>query len=71
MQKNWFAVFSVKATAGACIINIQLFLLSLLNCRLFATKLALVVQHYKLECPVEKLDYCVQGQDHSKGPKCY
>ena len=33
----------------------------------FATKLGVVVQHYKPECPVEKLDYCVQGQGHSEG----
>ena len=33
----------------------------------FATKLGVVVQHYKLECPAEKLDYCVQGQGHSEG----
>ena len=26
----------------------------------FATKLGLVVQHYKLECPFEKWDYCVK-----------
>ena len=30
----------------------------------------LIVEHHKLECPVEKWDYCVQGQDHSKGSKC-
>ena len=32
MQKNWFAVFSVKVTARAYIIKILLFLLYLLNC---------------------------------------
>ena len=26
----------------------------------------LVVKHHKLECPVEKLDYCVQGQGNSE-----
>ena len=35
-----------------------------------ATKLDLIVQHHKLECPVEKWDYCVQGQDHNEGLKC-
>ena len=34
---------------------------------MFATKLALVIQHHRLECPVEKLNYCVQSQGHSKG----
>ena len=28
----------------------------------FATKLGLMVQDHKSECPVAKLDYCVQGQ---------
>ena len=37
---------------------------------LFATRLGLIVQHHKLEYLVEKLDYCVQGQGHSKGSKC-
>ena len=36
----------------------------------FATKLGLIVQHYKLECTVEKLGYCIQDQGHSKGSKC-
>ena len=36
----------------------------------FATKLSLIVQHHKPECPVEKWDDCVQGQGHNKGPKC-
>ena len=33
-------------------------------------KFGLIVQHHKLECPVEKWDYCIQGQVHSKGSKC-
>ena len=36
----------------------------------FATKDGLKVQHHKPECSVEKWDYCVQGQGHSKGSKC-
>ena len=36
----------------------------------FAAKLGFIVQHYKPECPVEKWDYCVQGQGHSEGSKC-
>ena len=32
----------------------------------FATRLGLIVQHHKRECPVEKLDYCIQGQGHSE-----
>ena len=35
-----------------------------------ATKLGLVVQHYKPECPAVKLGYCVQGQGHNEGLKC-
>ena len=37
---------------------------------LFAAKVGLIVQHHKPECPVEKWDYCVQGQGHSKVSKC-
>ena len=32
----------------------------------FATKVSLMVQHHKPECPVGKCDYCVQGQGHNK-----
>ena len=28
------------------------------------------MQHHKPECPVEKWDYCVQGQGYSEGSKC-
>ena len=37
---------------------------------MFTTKGGFVTQHLKPECPVEKLDYCVEGQGHSKGSKC-
>ena len=37
---------------------------------LFATKLGLIVQHHKPECPVENLDYCIRDQGHSEGSKC-
>ena len=30
----------------------------------------MIVQHHKLESSVEKWDYCIQGQGHSKGSKC-
>ena len=36
----------------------------------FVTKLGVVMQHHKPECPVKKLDYCIQGQGHSEGSKC-
>ena len=36
----------------------------------FVIKPGVVVQHHKLECFVEKLVYCDQGQSHSKGSKC-
>ena len=35
-----------------------------------ATKLGLIVQHYKPECPAEKLDYCAQDQGHTEGKEC-
>ena len=35
--------------------------------RQFATKLSLLVRHYKPECPAEKLHYCGQGQGYSDG----
>ena len=39
---------------------------------LFATKLDLMVHHYKLKCPqsCEELDCCVKGQGHIEGLKC-
>ena len=70
LQKNWFTVFNVKVTVRAFMIKIWLFLLYLLNCCYFATRLGLLVQHHKLECPVRKWDYCIQGQGHSKGLNC-
>ena len=36
----------------------------------FATKLGLIVHYYTPECHIEKLDFCVQGQGHSKMSKC-
>ena len=30
----------------------------------------MIVQHHKPECPVEKWDYCFQGQGHSESSKC-
>ena len=33
----------------------------------FATRLGVVVRHYKPECPAEKLHYCGQGQGYSDG----
>ena len=35
----------------------------------FVTKPGMVMWHYKPECHVEKLDFCVQGQSHSNGSK--
>ena len=70
MQKNWFTVFNVKVTARAYLFKIWLFLLYLLNCWSICNQLGLIVQHHKLERPVEKWDFCIQGQGHSKGSKC-
>ena len=38
-----------------------------------ATKLALVIpcNHHKPECPVKKMDDCIQGQGHNEGSKWY
>ena len=36
----------------------------------FAIRVGLLVQHHKLEFSVEKWDYCIQRQGHSKGSKC-
>ena len=35
-----------------------------------ATKLTLMVSYHKLQCPVRKLECCVQGQGYSKSSKC-
>ena len=40
------------------------------NMTVFYYELGMVVQHLKLECPVQKWDYCVQDEDHSKSSKC-
>ena len=36
----------------------------------FATKLDLIVQHHKPECPVGKLGHCIQGEGHSESLEC-
>ena len=71
MQKDWFAIFKVKVTERAHMIKIWQFLLYLLNCLCFCYKLGLTVHYLKLECFmlecfIEKLDCCVQGQGHGK-----
>ena len=38
-------------------------------CLMLATRLGMTVLRHKPECPVEKFDYCVQGQGHSEGLK--
>ena len=59
MQKNWF---SVKVRARTYIIKIWLSVVS--------SKLLICWFDHKLECPVEKLNYCIQGQGHSEGSIC-
>ena len=55
MQKNWFTVFNVKVTVkGLYNQNMTISVVSSKLLVLFATKLGLIVQHHKLECPVEK-----------------
>ena len=52
-QKNWFTIFNVKVTGRAYIINMTIFTISKIAGP-FATNLGMIVQHHKLECPVEK-----------------
>ena len=71
MQKNWFTIFSVKVTARSPYdpnMTISTISSKLLVC--LQAKLGLIVQHHKLECPVENLDYFIQGQGHNKGSEC-
>ena len=69
-KKNWFPIVNVKVT------NEGLYNQNMTISTVFqtagpvATKLGLIVQHYKPECPAEKLDYCAQGQGHTEGKKC-
>ena len=67
MKKKRFAIFKVKVTARAHVIKIQIFYYIFQTAGPFATKLGLVVQHYKSECSAEKLGYCTQGQGHTEG----
>ena len=55
---------------GLCNQNMTNFYCILYTAGPFATRLDLIVQHYKPECTVEKWDYCVQGQGHREGSKC-
>ena len=70
--ENWFTIISDEFTTRAYItknMTVSTFLLYFLNCQ-SATKLGLIVQHYKPEWPVQKLGLCVQSHGHSKGSKC-
>ena len=53
LWKNWLIVFIVKGTAWAYIYN-QNMTVSTISYKL-ATKIGLLAQHHKLQCPVEKL----------------
>ena len=73
MHKKWFTIFNVKVTAKAYMNKIWLFLLCLLNCWSICNQTwfdSTASLHQKPECPVEKLDYCAQGQCHSEGSTC-
>ena len=50
--------------------TLTIFTVSSLTAGPFATKLGVLIQHYKLECYVEKEDCCIQDQGHSEGSKC-
>ena len=51
---------------GLCNQNMTVFYYTFQTAGPFATKLDLVVQHHKLECPMEKWDYCFQGQSQRR-----
>ena len=36
----------------------------------FATSINVMVHHHMPECPMRRVDCCLQGQGHSKGEKC-
>ena len=55
MRKNWCTVFNVKVTVRACVIKYDYFYYILLTVSPFAAKLGLIIQHYELEGPVEKI----------------
>ena len=41
-----------------------------ISSKLLVRKLRFIVQHHKLEWPVEKWDFYVEGQGHSESSKC-
>ena len=61
---------NVKVTVRTFIIKLWLFLLYLLNSWSVSNQIWFYSAAWKPECPVEKWNYCVQGQGHSKGSKC-
>ena len=71
IQKNWFTVFNVKVTVRAYIIKVWLFLVYLLHWWLVCNQIWFYGVAYKQECPVQKWEYCIQGQGHREGSKCW
>ena len=70
VRKNWFTIFYVKVTVRADIIKIRLSSLYFLNCWSVGNQTWFCSTVSKAGVPVEKLDYCSQGQGHSEGSKC-
>ena len=67
--KKKFAVFKVKVTARADMINIWLFLLYLLNCWFFGSQTWSGDISSWARVPYEEIGYCIQDQGHSQGSK--
>ena len=69
-EKIWCAIFKIKVTARAYIINLWLFLRYLLKFRSVCNQTWFDGTSPLTRVSCEKLDCCVQGQGHSKGSKC-
>ena len=66
MQKDWFAIFKVKATARAHS-DQNMTVSTISSADPFATKFGLRAHYHKLDCLVKRLLCC--GQGHRKGSK--
>ena len=65
--ENWFAIFRVKVTVSAPVVKMGLFVVYIFwTISPFVIKHSLMVEHHKLRCHVEILDY---HQGHSKSLK--
>ena len=67
MRQGLLAVFKFKVTVRAYIIRYDCFHHIYWTADLSAIKCKWMVLYHKLECFVQKLDCCFQGQGHSEG----